>query len=68
MFMGIRVTQILGAVVHFVRPPSRSSFGGINVFIIEWLMFMQELLGLAKEDAVRHRPIQLLPALVESAK
>jgi hypothetical protein len=57
-----------GRRAYLIAPPSRSSFGGINGFIVEWLMFMQELLGLAKEDAVRDILIRLLSAIVESAK
>lgn len=57
-----------GRRAYVIAPPSRSSFGGINGFIIEWLMFMQELLGLAREDAVRDSLIRLLAAIIESAK
>ena len=52
---------------YIVDPPPRSTFGGINAFIIEWLMFMQELLGLAKEDLVRVRLIEILTAIAKSA-
>jgi hypothetical protein len=57
-----------GAHAYLVAPPTKSTFGGINGFIIEWLMFMQALLGLAKELEVRDRLIAMLPALAELAK
>ena len=56
-----------GAHGHIVKPPSKSTFGGINGFIIEWLMFMQALLGLAKEDAVRSKLIEILTAITKPA-
>jgi hypothetical protein len=44
----------------FVSPPAESSFGGITGFILEWLMFMHELLALAKEDIVRLQLVQIM--------
>lgn len=52
---------------YTVKPPSRSTLGGINGFIIEWLMFMQALLGLAKEDAVRGKLIEILTTIAKPA-
>src|SRR5262249_48031125 len=34
-----------GARAFFVNPPTKSNFGGINGFALEWLVFAQELLG-----------------------
>jgi hypothetical protein len=63
----LQYREITGADAHFVSPPSRSSFGGINGFILEWLMFMQTLLGFAKEDCVRDKLIDILTAVTKSA-
>ena len=60
--------DIIGPDVHFVNPPTHSAFGGINRFIIQWLMFTQQLLGLARESLVRDPLIYMLPAIVDSAK
>ena len=57
-----------GATGPIGPPPSQSTFGGIKGFIIEWVMFIQELLGLANESEVRTRVIQILPAIAELAK
>jgi hypothetical protein len=51
-----------------VQPPTQSTFGSIKGFIIEWLMFMQELLGFANENEVREKLIGMFPALAELAK
>jgi hypothetical protein len=64
----VQYREFDGRHAYLIDPPSRSTFGGINGFIVEWLMFMQELLGLAGEDAVRDSFIRLLAAIVESAK
>jgi hypothetical protein len=57
-----------GATGFIVEPPTRSTFGGISGFIIEWLMFMQQLLALAKEEHVRGQLIAMFPALAQLAK
>lgn len=57
-----------GATGIIVPPPTQSTFGGIKGFIIEWLMFMQELLGLAGEHEVRDKLIAILPRLAELTK
>jgi len=57
-----------GATGAIIPPPPQSTFGGIKGFIIEWLIFVQELLGLANEDEVRDKIIKILPALAELAK
>jgi hypothetical protein len=60
--------EFTGAQAYFVNPPSLSTFGGIKGFIIEWLMFVQELLGIAQEDVVRAKLIHLLAAIVEATQ
>jgi hypothetical protein len=57
-----------GATGTVVPPPTQSTFGGIKGFIIEWLMFVQELLGVANEAEVRDQIVRILPALAELAK
>jgi len=60
--------EFAGAQAYFVNPPSLSTFGGIKGFITEWLMFVQELLGIAPEDVVRGKLIHLPAAIVEATK
>ena len=57
-----------GATGVIVPPPTQATFGGIKEFIIEWLMFMRELLGLAGEHEVRDKLIAILPGRAELAK
>lgn len=57
-----------GAAGIIVSPPTHSTFGGIKGFIIEWLMFMLELLGLAGEHEIRGKLMAILPELAELAK
>src|SRR5579864_2189693 len=42
-----------GREAFLLKPPPRSTFGGINGFILEWLILIHKLLSLAKEDVVR---------------
>lgn len=53
-----------GPIGYVGVPRPVSTFGGINGFILEWLMFMHTLLALAKEDVVRHQLVELLTAAV----
>jgi hypothetical protein len=58
-----------GARAFFVQPaPESAVFGGINGFIVEWLMFAQELLGFAGESTIRDRLIRTLPFIVEAER
>ncbi|MCX6599249.1 MAG: hypothetical protein NTV70_23095 [Acidobacteria bacterium] len=54
-----------GPSVHFVLPRPESTYGGIQGFSIEWLWFVQDLLGLATESTVRAKLIGSLKLLVE---
>ena len=56
-----------GATGVIIPPPTQSTFGGIDGFIVEWLIFVQELLGLAGEHEVRDKLIAILPGLAEVA-
>jgi hypothetical protein len=59
--------EFSGARAFFAQPAAESAvFGGINGFIVEWLMFAQELLGFAGENTVRDRLIRTLPLIVEA--
>lgn len=64
----IQYRDFIGATGMIVPPPTQSTFGGISAFIIEWLMFLQELLGFANEQEVRRKLNAVLLALAESAK
>jgi hypothetical protein len=44
-----------GATGIIGQPPTQSTFGGIKGFIIESLVFMQELLGFANEHEMREK-------------
>jgi hypothetical protein len=53
------------ARVYFVSPPKESIHSGIKRFCIEWLLFLQELLGLAGEIMVRAKLIAALKVLAQ---
>jgi len=57
-----------GATRHHCPAADPIDLRGIKGFLIEWLMFMQELLGLANEHEVREKVTTMLPALAESLK
>lgn len=52
-----------GARAYFVSPRRESTYSGIEGFSAEWLLFMQDLLGLADESAVRAKLIGALKLL-----
>jgi len=57
-----------GADGYLVGPPPKSTFGGIDGFILEWLMFIHDLLALAKEDAVRQKLVDIMSAAARLAR
>lgn len=59
--------KIVGQEANFVAPPTTSTFGGVNGFTLEWLMFIHDLLALAKEDPVRKAVGDVLAAAVMPA-
>jgi hypothetical protein len=61
----VQYREYSGSDCYFVNPPFESTFGGINAFILEWLMFMVALLGLANEQAIRQTLINILAKVVE---
>lgn len=54
-----------GARAYFVPPRKESTYSGINGFSVEWLLFVQDLLGLADESGVRATLIGALKVLAE---
>jgi hypothetical protein len=64
-FCFLQYREIVGPDVHFVEPPVNSTFGGVQGFLLEWLMFVHELLGLANESAVRNEVRDTLTAAVK---
>jgi hypothetical protein len=61
----LQYRKFVGTQVHLVPPPPRSSFGGINSFILEWLLFMRTLLDLAREKTVRSAIAKILTAALK---
>jgi hypothetical protein len=59
----IQYRDFEGAEGFFVSPPAKSSFGGVNAFILEWLTFMHGLLAL-REDLVRQKLVQIIAEAV----
>lgn len=58
--------DIIGADIHFLKPPATSSCGGIDRFIIDWILFMLVLLELGKEQPVRSKLAQILSTLAKT--
>lgn len=62
----IQYREFRGNSCIVVNPPGQSTFGGVNGFILEWLSFMQVLLALANEQAVRNNLISILETVAEN--
>jgi hypothetical protein len=57
--------EISGSQVRFISPPESLPLPSANRYLIEWMVFIHELLGLAKEDAVRVQILGILTRAVE---
>jgi hypothetical protein len=55
-----------GPVGYVGNPRSVSTYGGINGFLLEWLIFMHTLLALAHEDVVREQLVQIMTEATSS--
>lgn len=56
----VQYQELEGNRLYLRDPAAESSLGGIRGFLIEWLLFMHGLLGLAREETVRVRITEIL--------
>jgi hypothetical protein len=64
----VQYRAISGAQVHFVGAPRRSSRPSVNRSLLEWLVFLHSLLGLAKEHSVRSGILRILTEVTKPAQ
>lgn len=61
--------QIDGSQVTFIEAPKVHGFPGVlHASVIQWLMFIYEILCLGKEDEIRVQALQIIKKLAEESK